>query len=395
MSADTYTEVTRQGWGSRIGGSFKGIIGGLLMVLVGAGLLWFNEGRAVKTAQSLKEGAGVVVTVSAAALDPTKEGRLVHMTGEATTSERLTDPEFGISVSAVALRRSVEMYQWQESKHSETKKKLGGGEETVTTYTYDRGWFDRPIASSEFKKPEGHANPTFTLSEGIWRAKEVNLGAHTLSPGLVQQMTDFQPIAVTSTANVRITSGSWTGMHLLGGSIYLGSNPNSPQVGDVRVSFSQVKPGAVSIVARQVGSTFEPYATKAGRNLEMLEPGAHAADAMFKAAQASNKMLTWILRGLGFFLIFIGLVAVFKPLSVLADVVPFIGNLVGAGTGIVAFMLALVVSLTVIAVAWFFFRPVLAIGLLVVAAATVVLLVMRRRKRSVVAPTSPPPLPGS
>ena len=29
------------------------------------------------------------------------------------------------------------MYQWRENSSRKTRKKLGGGEETVTTYTYD------------------------------------------------------------------------------------------------------------------------------------------------------------------------------------------------------------------------------------------------------------------
>ena len=394
MSADTYTEVTSQGWFSRIGGAIKGILVGLILVAGGAALLWFNEGRAVKTAKALKEGAGVVVSVGADRVEPGNEGRLVHMTGQATTGEQLADPDFGVSANAIALRRSVEMFQWKESKHSETKKKLGGGEETVTTYTYDKAWSREAISTSDFKKPEGHGNPgSFPFTEETWRASRVTLGAFTLSEGLLAQMTDFQPLPMTSTAGVKLPAGRFGGMQISGGLLFLGANPSSPQVGDMRVSFAQIRPGMVSVVARQVASSFEPYLTTVGRSLEMLEPGAVSADAMFKSAMASNRMLTWILRAVGFVLIFIGFAAVFKPLSVLADVVPFIGNLVGFGTGAVAFMLALFVSLVVIAIAWIVYRPVLGIGLLVVAVGTAVFLLSRRKKPAGV--PQPPPLPGA
>lgn len=138
MAADTYTEVTRRSWGSKLGGSIKGIFGGLVIAAIGVVLLWWNEGQAVTTARSLKEGARDVVSVLAERVDAGNEGKPIHTSGEATTSETLVDPVCGVQVQAIALRRKVEMYQWQESSRSETRKKLGGGEETVTTYTYER-----------------------------------------------------------------------------------------------------------------------------------------------------------------------------------------------------------------------------------------------------------------
>jgi hypothetical protein len=396
MSADTYTEVTSQGWFSRIGGAIKGILVGIVMVVIGVVLLWFNEGRAVRTAKGLKQGAAAVVTIPVGQVDLSKEGRLVHMTGEATTSEQLADPDFGVSSTAIALRRQVEMYQWKESSRSEKKKKLGGSEETVTTYTYEKAWSSSPIDSSSFKRPDGHSNPgSFKVEAQSWRAAKVTLGAYTMSPGLVEKMTDFRPVPLTSMAGVRIARGSFAGMTITSGVLYLGASPSSPQVGDIKVSFSDVKPAVVSIVARQVGDTFEPFITDVGTSLEMLDVGAHSADSMFKAAIQSNRMLTWILRAVGFFLIFIGVAAVLKPLSVLADVAPFLGNLVGFGTGLVAFLIAVGISALVVAVAWLVYRPLLAIALFAVVIGVVVVLLTRRRPKVAMSPAGPPPLPRS
>ena len=52
---------------------------------------------------------------------------------------------------------------------------------------------------------------------------------------------------------------------------------------------------------------------------------------MFAAARSSSSMLTWILRVVGFFMMFIGLSMVLRPLSVLADVLPFLGSLIWQG----------------------------------------------------------------
>lgn len=389
MAADTYTEVTRRSWGSKLGGSIKGIFAGILMILVAMAMLWWNEGRAVLTASSLKEGARAVISVGAERIESVNEGKLIHLSGVATTSETLADPQCGVQAQAIALRRTVEMFQWEENSRSETKKKLGGGEETVTTYTYEKRWSERPIDSARFKKPEGHANPErMPFESETWRAGTVTLGAFTLSPALVSQMGTFEPVPPPDPYRVHIPAAQGRRVQLAASYLYLGRDPARPEVGDVRVSFSQVRPATVSVVARQVGGTLTSYPTKAGRPIQMLSAGQLPADAMFKSAQQSNTMLTWLLRVVGFVLIFAGLGALLRPLVVLGDVIPFVGNLIGKGTAAVSFLGAAVISFVVIALAWIAHRPLLGIGLLAVALVALVL-ILRRKK------AQPPPLPAA
>ena len=75
--SDTYTETTRTDWTTRIAASIKGIGAGIILAgLAGYGLFW-NEGSAVQTVKSLTEGAGLVVNIDAARVDPANEGKLV------------------------------------------------------------------------------------------------------------------------------------------------------------------------------------------------------------------------------------------------------------------------------------------------------------------------------
>jgi hypothetical protein len=90
-----------------------------------------------------------------------------------------------------------------------------------------------------------------------------------------------------------------------------------------------------------------------------------------------------MLRVLGLVLMWIGFSMVFRPLSVVADVVPFIGTLVGWGTGVVSFALAAPLSLVTIAIAWIVYRPLLGIALLVVGGLVFGgLFVLSRRRRA-------------
>jgi len=144
----------------------------------------------------------------------------------------------------------------------------------------------------------------------------------------------------------------------LRGGYYLGADPASPQVGDLKISFEVVKPLTVSIVSRQIGGTFEPYMTQVGRPIQILEVGPLSADTMFAQARSSNSTLTWVLRLVGVLVMWFGFALIFAPLAVLADVLPLLGDIVRLGTGLIAGAASLGISLVIIALAWLFYRPV-------------------------------------
>ena len=393
--SDTFTETTRQSWFSRIGGSFAGAVVGIVLMLVAFPLLWWNEGRAVKTAQGLTEGAAAVVSVAFDSVDASREGALVHVSGLAATTETLADEEFGVSAHALTLVRSVEMFQWREEKKSEKRKKLGGGEETTTTYTYRTGWSNSAVDSADFRQPDGHRNPgRLPWESKTIVAERVTLGAFTLPRDLVATLAAGEPLRIETGGEGR--TGAASGVKVAGGGLYRGANPDAPTVGDVRIRYEIVKPQAVSVVAVQRGDSFEAYRTKAGTTILMLEKGTVAADAMFQAAESSNRLMAWVLRGVGFFLMFLGLFLLLRPIAVVGSVLPLLGRLVAGGIGFVSFFVALALSLVTISLAWLAYRPVLAIGLLVVAAVAIVLLARRQRgTKPAVGSAPPPPLPAN
>ncbi len=379
--SDTFTEVTNEGWGSRLLGSIKSVLSGLALFAVSFPVLFWNEGRAVQTARSLEEGAGAVVSMPADRVDGGKEGKLIHVSASSATDEILADDEFGIKVPAIKLVREVDMYQWIEKKETKKRDKLGGGTETVTTYDYQKGWSSDLLDSGSFKKPEGHSNPPSLPFDGrTVSAQTVRLGAFQLAESQVAQLESKQELRVDETTRAALPAAHQAKAKLQDGALYFGANPSSPVVGDARVRFKVVKPGPVTIIARQVGSTFESYPTKAGDPIMIVKEGTFSADAVFKAEQSANKTLTWILRGVGFFTMFLGLTMMFKPLVVFADVIPFVGSLLGAGIGLFSALVAGALSLVTIGVAWLFYRPLLAIGLLVVAAGAITGLIVLGRK---------------
>ena len=369
------TEVTTESWGSRLGGSLRGVLIGLALFVAGFPLLFWNEGNYVKTAKALDEGEGACIAVeSNAAVDPEMNGKLVHMSGKADTKDVLTDEAFGVSATAIKLSREVEMYQWVEDSKTTEKKKLGGSVEKTTVYTYRKDWVGHAVDSSGFKE-SGHDNPgMIEFPEEEQFAANVSFGAFKLSEKQIRKIGSSKTYVFPTNFTCALPR-----VQIKGTTIYV---PNAEtrgnalnnrdvasqtRIGDMRVTFHVIYPHDISLIAKQKGDTFVDYTAKNGKKLNYLTDGIEDATAMFATARTNNAIMTWLIRLGGFLLMFIGLSMVFKPLSVLADVLPILGDIVEIGNGFVAGLIALGCSLVTIAIAWIFYRPILGIILLAVA----------------------------
>lgn len=377
---DNFTEITSQSWLGRIGGSIKGLLFGIVMVPISIVVLFWNEGRAVTTANSLKEGAASVISVPADSVSPTNERKLIHLSGEVLAGEVIRDPVFSISATALRIARQPEMYQWKETRSSESKKKLGGGEDTVTRYSYDKTWSAKPIDSSAFKHPEDHTNPgAMRVPAATTLSSKATLGAFKVPGEILAKMKGDEPLMPTQECLTNLPPDWKANAKLSGNGVYLGTDPKAPEVGDVRVTFKVLKPSTFSILAQQTGDSLAPSPTHAGREIERVESGVMSAALMFQHAQDENRILTWALRVGGFVLMAIGFAVMLNPLRVFADVVPFIGSIVGFGTGLLATILAFATSIFIIAIAWLAARPLLSVGLFAVAIGALIYGLLRVR----------------
>lgn len=190
-----YTETTTTGYGTRVGNSFRAIGSGILLFVIGTALLWWNEGRAVKTEKMLDEaGSKYVEMENPNKKDASLDGELICGTAMATTEDSLSDAQFGIGTKAIALRRSVEYYQWVEHAQEKTEDKLGGKQVTTTTYTYSKQWVSSPIQSSEFHDP-AYQNKNMvltTVDDAEQYAENVSFGAYQLNESLIHSISSSE-----------------------------------------------------------------------------------------------------------------------------------------------------------------------------------------------------------
>ena len=390
-----YTETTSTSYGQRLAGSAKGMIGGLLMFIIGTCLLWWNEGRTVRTAKAIGDAASHVESVAdVSKIDASLNGKLIHASAFADTKDTLTDDMFGVRERAIRIDRKVEYYQWVENAQTREREKIGGGKETTTTYTYEKKWVDKPVNSAEFKDPQ-YQSANKVLSEVEERnemAQHVTFGAYTLPESFVASISGSEPVEVRMTeqqtfawneqlhALMPTVDETTSLIHTSANTAYLGISPNSPQIGDVRITFTKVVPTDISLIAKVNGSTFEAYKAKNGQKFTRIEMGKVSADEMLGHAKSANNTWTWVLRVLGIMLVVGGLKAMFGLLLMLFKVLPFLGSIVGAGVGLVCWVFGVAWSFIIIAIAWLVFRPIIGISLLVLAIAGIVFLKRRGKK---------------
>ena len=416
-----YQEVTETSWFSRLGSSFSGMGLGLALLVGGTILLWWNEGDFVATRDALNETQAITEELGDVnAVNNALNGKVVHASGYADTSDILTDSFFGVSEKAISLQRSVEYFQWVEHKKTEKRKKLGGGEETVTTYTYSQEWTARPVSSANFHDPSARQNNVnrqlVNVENERLYATNVRLGAYRLPDFFIRSISGSAPMTEAkvsaearariqsaveavknplSTGNAPLTQGTMTSMissqmmnalgagdyvHEQGDTIYVGRSPAGPENGDVRVKFTHVLPADVSIIARLKGDTFEKYVASNGKSVDKLAMGNVNMETMYGTAHSGNSTMTWLLRGLGIILVIAGFKCILAPLAVIASVIPLLGDIVGAGTGLVSTLLGCAWSLVIISIAWLRFRPVIGFAMIGTAVVLLLLLLIKGRK---------------
>ncbi|MDG2126138.1 MAG: TMEM43 family protein, partial [Verrucomicrobiales bacterium] len=332
-------------------------------------LLWWNEGNAVAQFRTIDDLEANTVEVSDTEIDSALHGMPVYLSAGADTEVELKDEVFDVSQVALRLRRIAEMYQWEEDedRDSDTDR---------VTYSYDRVWSQKRIDSGGFNDKSKKNPGSMPYRTENWIPGLVTLGAvRTLPKFLIEDLDEFEALDVEG-AEPEIE-----GLKRNGGGFYLGGNPGSPEIGDVRISFKVVLPGVVSLIAAQRMEGFERWKSpRTEREIHKIMHGFQTKEAIIQKLVNEARLQMWLIRGGGFLAMFIGLLVLTRPITMLARWIPLLGSMVQSGVAVVAFLVAGILSLTTVVVAWIAHRPMVGGVLLVVVAGLVYLLVVRVRK---------------
>lgn len=320
-------------------------------------LLSCNEENAIYRAKALEEAENIIFD---------KSSQLVHIISYLFSSDTLTDKTFNISIPyAIKLRRVVEMYQWNEYEIQD--------EEGRKSYAYTKVWSEQKLYCSGF-----HHNPYMPLQGETLVAKEITFGNEfTLSPSLIAKINRYEHLNITE--DMQMSNKLYNRkLHINQGNYYLGNNPNSPQIGDLRIKFEVIySEEIISVIAKRVGSQLSAYQTKHFKSynavkedgyIELLEHGIVDANRMLLNEKIANILNKLPARISGFFIIFIGIYMAFVALGRLERFLPFASNLVKWSRNWISLaVVAIAISFISIAFFWLDYMPILAIILIAIA----------------------------
>ncbi|MBI4975575.1 TMEM43 family protein [Candidatus Peregrinibacteria bacterium] len=370
--ANQFSETTTTGYGSRIINSIKGIVFGFILFIASFGVLYWNEGRV--DVSSIAKTAIDISTSKSAPSDA--NGKLVSVSGVVTSDEKLGDDLFLKPGDYLAVSRVSEMYAWIEKSESKSEKNLGGSETTTTTYSYSQGWTSSPSSTSSFKEPAGHENPVKTIEDAQKTVGSSRISTYDLDLSKMG-LPNYEKLLLTKDNTDLTKQGVLAGEY-----VYVGKgNSQTPQLGDMRISYTALKKNSQGTVFGKLdGQKISTYVDeKTNESLYRMFNGTR--DESLKQMHSEYTMWLWIMRAVGFVMMWIGLASLFGPISVLLDVVPFFGSLSGAVIGLVTFVVALVLSVVTIFAAMILHSLVATIIAVVVAVAIVMFIIKVKGKK--------------
>lgn len=377
MSED-FVEYESESWFTRIKNAIIGVGIGILIFIIGFPVLFYGEGDYIYRMASIDQFSDAVVEVDKP-LDA-NDGKPVIVSDTAQSNETLTD-SWGYSVeNAIKLKRNVEMYQWEEDKKKEKVKEVGGGETTKTTYRYEKKWSSSPIDSSRFKK-SGYDNPPFPsgFQSQTLQAKQVQFGEFELTEELVNEISTYESAALPDNAVESLNlpdPPSAAQPQPTGGGLYWGQNPSSPQIGDLKAEYQMIGDTEATVAAVQKGKTFSPFVASNDYKIYRIFTGSPLTKAgVVSKLESESSMMLWIFRAVGMAMLVGGIYMVFRPLVVIADVLPFLGDILSYGAWLFAAVIGIPLGLITIGIAKLYYQPL--IGILLIGAAIAIVVGVR------------------
>lgn len=389
--SDQYQEVTVVGWGENIGGSCLGVVLGIILFFSSFFVLWWNEGKV-----DLSQVAKTAVVLSADSATPNAEGQLVSLTGAITANEKLGDNLFLQPGDYIFIDRTVEMFAWNEDEDTNTEKHWGGSKTQTKTYTYHPIWTPEPERSSEFRYPQGHENPAKAIPDQFFKVKAARIGRYALDTTKFDYATNHQDNCTEQVNSHHWKTGGAVNLNtgrlslntqntkpspnvtLVGDYLFKGTgSPQAPVVGDLRICYATLPVNTTVTVFGKLESGQIVPNLHNDTYFYRLILGTH--DQAIAALQQEHQIWTWVFRAIGFLMMWIGLAISAAPISALLDVIPLLGTLAEAVTGVASFVAALVFSVITILVSQLAHSPSVLMVSIGIAFGVLVLLRIGRR----------------
>lgn len=292
---------------------------GYILIIFAVWVLVFGEQHANKKYRALAESAIIAISVSNDTINPKNNNHLIHISGQANTTQTLKDPDFGIKLkNTLKLHRKVLTYQWKEKQMLPVIKKEKQNEVTTTsTYKYTKIWSEKIINSNHFQDPKKYKNPIKqSIASMEFVAHPIKIGKFQLGKVFINQIKEkWEPLVLTP-AEANAINKDYQSKLKLSGSTYYSGNPQQPQIGDIKIQFNSIPSEPLSLIGKQDNQTITTYS-----NLKLVPDGPIALLSYGRVSKHSQFILDtykagipWKDRLAGLIIMFIGVICIFYPL---------------------------------------------------------------------------------
>jgi hypothetical protein len=355
-----------------------GAIGGLFgfaMFAAAAALMWWNESRTVNEAKAIAELAQNAMTVNSQTIDKSRNLEAIYLQGKLETDVGSMDEQFAVGGNDVILvRRSVQMYQWDKRRRNK------------------RDVWEQKWSSSRESGNSDHPNPEFPIESETFAANDAHIGAYQIGGDELNEIDDQNESVLPNELPSAMSQQGW---RVADDKLYLGNGtPSSPEIGDVRVTFSVQREGEVSIAGSLQSDRIAPYRAKHGTYAFFIERGNVPLKELAQHKESANSMLAYLLRGASGVFMVLGLGMAFSGLVGFLSWIPLLGPMIEKAAFFVGAVLGGVLALLIFLGAWLWAHPLAFVVLLVVGSMLAIVLGLRARNRPAAA-VPPPPTPGA
>jgi hypothetical protein len=325
----------------RLKESIKGVFIGIILFVLAFPVLFFTERRT-----NLGEVVEKAAPVDFSATVSGKDGQPVRGEGPLTVATPAVDKNFLTKPDFLHLERISEVFAVHERKETKTRKE-GTKEIRETIYHYENKWEKSPQDSSKFHEAK-YRQPLRTrkFNSQTFYAQGVKVGPYEVDPSKARLMKSI---------DISPEADHWVegpGRKPSGTYMYFSSTAAaSPAIGDERLHYRgwPLNSGGekVSVAGTISGSRIEPITYDESGRFLALHPG--TALEMIAQLKSEHSAITWVVRVVGFIMMWAGMSMMIGPFTTALSFVPILGSF-GNGfihlvLGMIAFILTLITVL--------------------------------------------------
>jgi len=343
-----YDYSTRGPYGAfrRTSNAFGAAFIGFLLFIASFGILYWNE---TQVDSSKIANKAYVINAEKEVPNSNLENKVVMITGNVSSDEEIGDNLYLKPDNLIAYNRKVEMYAWVESKTTRNYEELDGTTVKKTTYSYNKQWKENPQNSNNFKDSIEHENPIKRINNDVKKAESVKIGDFRI----MLKDFDYPPYERLnlSEENIQLSNDITIASNQY---LFMGRGSlQAPQLGDTRISYTVIKSGfSGTALGKYNNEKIESYFDqKTGKNLSRLFKG--GIDEAVGKMKTEYTQRLWIFRGVGLFIMWLGICMFFEPLNASLHIFPVVGSFLSSIAGVLTGFISLIISIVLTAITIF------------------------------------------